>query len=51
MEPEDIEDLPPLIAPQKDAPECSFCGEKMTPADGDYVCLDCNGGSYGPETG
>jgi len=44
-------ELPPLIIPKKDSPECPFCGEPMQAADGDYLCLDCNGGSYGPETG
>ncbi|HET8760784.1 MAG TPA: hypothetical protein VFN94_06930, partial [Nitrospiria bacterium] len=51
--PEDYDEieLPPLVIPKRDAPECPFCGEKMIPVDGDYICLDCNGGSYGPETG
>jgi hypothetical protein len=51
--PEDYDDieLPELVIPKRDAPECPFCAEPMTPVDGDYVCLDCNGGSYGPETG
>ena len=25
--------------------------EPMQNADGDYLCIDCNGGTYGPETG
>ena len=51
--PEDYDDieLPPLVIPKRDAPECPFCAEPMSPVDGDYVCFDCNGGSYGPETG
>jgi hypothetical protein len=53
LAPEEFDDieLPPLVIPKRDAPECPFCAEPMTPVDGDYVCLDCNGGSYGPETG
>jgi hypothetical protein len=51
--PEEFDDieLPPLDIPKREAPECPFCGEPMLAADGDYVCIDCNGGSYGPETG
>ncbi|MFZ5863806.1 MAG: hypothetical protein ACOYXR_13315 [Nitrospirota bacterium] len=53
MAPDEFDDieLPPLVIPKRDAPECPFCGEPMLAADGDYVCVDCNGGSYGPETG
>jgi hypothetical protein len=32
-------------------PPCPFCDEPMQLVDGDYLCLDCNGGQYGPETG
>jgi len=32
-------------------PPCPFCDEPMQLADGGYLCLDCNGGKYGPETG
>jgi hypothetical protein len=50
---EDIDDieLPPLNAPKRDGLPCPFCGEPTTMFDGDYLCFDCNGGSYGPETG
>jgi hypothetical protein len=44
-------ELPPLVIPKRDGPECPFCGEPMQNADGDYLCIDCNGGTYGPETG
>jgi len=44
-------ELPPLVIPKRDGPECQFCGEPMQSADGDYLCIDCNGGTYGPETG
>jgi hypothetical protein len=47
---DDIE-LPPLVIPKRDGPECPFCGEPTMMADGDWICLPCNGGSYGPETG
>ena len=47
---DDIE-LPPLVIPKREGPECPFCGEPTMMADGDWICLDCNGGSYGPETG
>jgi hypothetical protein len=32
-------------------PPCPFCDEPMQNMDGDYLCVDCNGGKYGPETG
>jgi hypothetical protein len=32
-------------------PPCPFCDEPMQNMDGDYLCLECNGGTYGPETG
>lgn len=32
-------------------PPCPFCDEPMQNVDGDYLCLECNGGKYGPETG
>ena len=32
-------------------PPCPFCDEPMQNMDGDYLCLDCNGGKYGPESG
>ena len=52
--PDDEQDefeLPPLVIPKRDGPECPFCGEPMQNADGDYLCIECNGGTYGPETG
>ena len=55
MAPDDMDmenfELPPLVIPKRDGPECPFCGEPMQTADGDYLCIDCNGGTYGPETG
>ncbi|HSG06044.1 MAG TPA: hypothetical protein VLB09_06570, partial [Nitrospiria bacterium] len=41
----------PVIPPMKPGPECPFCGEPTMAVEGDYICLDCNGSSYGPETG
>jgi hypothetical protein len=32
-------------------PPCPFCDEPMQNMDGDYLCVECNGGKYGPETG
>jgi len=50
---DDIDDivLPPLVIPKHNGPECPFCGEPTMMVDGGFLCLDCNGGSYGPETG
>lgn len=49
---DDLNDIEfPLIPPRREGPDCPFCGEPTQNVDGDYLCLDCNGGSYGPETG
>ena len=50
-EEEDDEIELPVLPPSKPGPDCPFCGEPTVMADGDYICFDCNGGSYGPETG
>ncbi len=41
----------PVIPPIKPGPDCPFCGEPTMMAEGGYICLDCNGSGYGPETG
>ncbi|HSG05589.1 MAG TPA: hypothetical protein VLB09_04235 [Nitrospiria bacterium] len=41
----------PVIPPMKPGPDCPFCGEPTMMAEGGYICLDCNGSGYGPETG
>ena len=41
----------PVIPPPKPGPDCPFCGEPTVSVDGDFICFDCNGGIYGPETG
>ena len=41
----------PVLPPSKPGPDCPTCGEPTVMVDGDYICFDCNGGSYGPETG
>lgn len=41
----------PVLPPMKPGPECPFCGEPTMAAEGDYICIDCNGSSYGPESG
>ncbi len=46
---EDIEI--PYAKLKTDGPECPFCGEPTMLVDGDFVCIDCNGGWYGPEIG
>jgi hypothetical protein len=46
---EDIEI--PYAELKTDGPECPFCGEPTMLVDGDFVCIDCNGGWYGPEIG
>ncbi len=44
---DDIE-LPPFQLPKKDGPPCPTCDEPTINIDGEYICLDCNGGMYGP---
>lgn len=48
----DEEDIElPILPPAIPGPDCPFCGEPTVSIDGDFICLDCNGASYGPETG
>jgi uncharacterized Zn finger protein (UPF0148 family) len=30
---------------------CPICGKPMRWLDGDFICVACNGGEYGPEEG
>jgi hypothetical protein len=52
---DEIEEIENFLASIKQkiepGPPCPFCDEPMQSVDGDYICLDCNGGKYGPETG
>ena len=48
---EDDEIELPVLPPSKPGPDCPFCGEPTVAADGDYICFDCNGGMYGPDSG
>ena len=41
----------PVLPPSVPGQDCPFCGEPTFNIDGDYICIDCNGATYGPETG
>ncbi len=41
----------PYAKPVIDGPDCPFCGDPTMLVDGDFICLACNGGWYGPEVG
>jgi hypothetical protein len=45
----DFPDNIPLETMKKKA--CSICGKPMRWLDGDFICVACNGGEYGPEEG
>jgi len=45
---EDDEIELPVIPPAPPGPDCSFCGKPTQNVDGDFICLDCNEGMYGP---
>jgi hypothetical protein len=41
----------PVLPKAVRGPDCPFCGEPTVGVDGDFICFDCNGSTYGPDTG